>query len=80
MEGANIFTHEGYMARFRELVGENQEHRRCCEVAWTRTESELRQYGLKRYSSYSSFKVCRSQKVQGSKLVPLADWDPIVLP
>jgi hypothetical protein len=76
----NILTHEGYIARYLELVGENQQHRRCCEIAWTRTESELRQYGVRRYTSLSSFQVCRSKGVTKSNLTPLTEYDPVVLP
>ena len=77
----NILTHEGYVARYLELVGENQQHRRCCQMAWTRTETELRTaHGVKRYTSLSSFQVCRSKGVTKSNLTPLSEFEPIVLP
>ena len=77
----NVLTHEGYVARYLELVGENQQHRRCCQMAWTRTETELRTaHGVKRYTSLSSFQVCRSKGVTKSNLTPLTEFEPIVLP
>lgn len=77
----NILTHEGYIARYLELVGENQQHRRCCEIAWTRTETELRTaHGVKRYTSLPSFQAARSKGVKTSNLTPLSEFEPIVLP
>lgn len=75
----SILSHDGYVARYHELVGENQQYRNCCEIAWTRTESELRQYGVKRYNSLSSFQACQSKGVKASNLTALRDSDPIVL-
>lgn len=77
----SILTHEGYVSRYLELVGENQQSRNCCEVAWTRTETELRTaHGVRRYTSLASFQVCKSKGVTKSNLTPLSDWEPIVLP
>lgn len=77
----SILTHEGYVSRYLELVGENQQSRNCCEVAWTRTETELRTaHGVRRYTSLASFQVCKSKGVTKSNLTPLRDWEPIVLP
>lgn len=77
----SILTHEGYVSRYLELVGENQQHRNCCEIAWTRTETELRTaHGVKRYKSLSSFQVSRSKGVTNSNLTALSDWEPVVLP
>jgi len=79
--GNSILTHEGYTSRYLELVGENQQSRNCCEVAWKRTESELRTaHGVRRYNSLASFQVCQSKGVTKSNLTPLRDWEPIVLP
>lgn len=72
---AKILTHDGYVSRYLELVGENQQHRDCCRVAWTMTEAELRQYGVKRYTTYLSFRVCRSKGAKTSRLTGLTDCD-----
>mgnify|MGYP003440523423 FL=1 len=56
----DITTHEGYMARFWELVTEKQDHSRPHLEAWRSLENELfEHYGLRRYHTYGSFKTAK---------------------
>lgn len=48
-----VLTREGYFDRFLELSAETRNYKE----AYYQTEEELSNFGLKRYSSYESFRV-----------------------
>jgi len=64
----DITTHEGYMARFWELVTEKQDQAQPHREAWISLEHELsEQHGVRRYQTYGSFRTAKYK----CKLKPL---------